>query len=947
MGFAQLYYTSCEHGLSGYAGYQFNAATPGVDPRVLREVERFTVYEPPRSCERVDEHPVNLCYSPDVGGAPVLSRVVSSGDDPSGRPGNYFAHSLVAVGPEGSGPLPAELWEADFWAEEPVGDPGLSELPELSGLEVGPGPLDRRRTDAWVRSRPAEVVTRLLLAADDAVDDSRPLVLVADSASVAHWVAALSHLLPPRRARLLSFATYCGNPDEALVQVVGVPPGSDTALWRNRFTVYDPEEDPPDVLPAPDPRARAVADRLVRLGTRRAAVLWRRARPYASGREGALADWLPVLAAASLLDEDAPAREDLREVREWLSEAVEWLAPEDAAALVHRILDADAEASGEARAGAGLRGRRPVRNLVGAVEAGSGRTAYATPHSQGGDVLDRVLGEGAGGPSGAGVRAAAAAFGGAAGPSGGGPRAAVTALDTAPGAGSDGPCGGGPDGASGGGRGGVPGGRRGGTAGGGRGGPPSATGLLAEPPSGVLDPADLAELQRVAHRLGGAAGTTERLERVMVRRSLDDIAAGGGAPAVAPMRTESVREVARDRVAALLDGECGELAPDRAVVLLRWARASGLLPPEESLERYGGGVLAPLLAASHPPAPEARALVAAHPGVRRGAASHLAALPRERLSALAAGPVGALFADDRDGSSALLRELRLLATDNRSDPPGLLSYLVSVRREGRAAGAAGLAAHDVDEDLLTDVWGPGHGPRAALLALRVLRPGVLVAPGVGGWVAEAMTAPPEAGQERTWRELVDEVSRHWLRARLPESGRRVVVEWSEVRPSLVALRAAGGERAHERLAAVYAAVRGTHPAVEEVAWRLVVRVLLGCCQCSLLAEALRDCPAEVFEAYREAVAARLADDRPDTATAALVYLATRHRILAGHGRAGRLDASVLAPAVGGWRRRHLARMRRQLPRESAAGFDEWAQRSREPRRRRFLGLGPRTDERRS
>ncbi|WP_435113020.1 GTPase-associated protein 1-related protein [Nocardiopsis synnemataformans] len=904
MGFAQLYYTSCEHGLSGYAGYQFNAATPGVDPRVLREVERFTVYEPPRSRERVDEHPVNLCYSPDVGGVPVLSRVVSSGDDPSGRPGNYFAHSLVAMGPEGSGPLPAELWEADFWAEEPVGDPGLSELPELSELEIGPGPLDRRRTDAWVRGRSAEVVTRLLLAADDAVDDSRPLVLVANSPSVAHWVAALSHLLPPRRARLLSFATYCGDPDEALVQVVGVAPGSDTALWRNRFTVYDPEEDPPDALPEPDPRARAVADRLVRLGTRRAAVLWRRARPYASGREGALADWLPVLAAASLLDANAPAREDLREVREWLSEAVEWLAPEDAAALVHRILDADAAASGEARAGAGVSERRPDRRLVGAVGARPG-----------------------------------------------GARGTVTALD----AGAVRPSGGERDAAPGGDRGGVsrgnrngaPSGEQGGLSAGGRNGSPSGTGLLTEPSSGVLDPADLAGLQRVAHRLGGADGTTERLERVMVRRSLDDIAAGGGTPAVAPMRTESVRGTARERVAALLDGECGELAPDRAVVLLRWARASGLLPSEESMERYGGGVLAPLLTASHLPAPEARALVAAHPGVRRGAAARLAALPREQLSALAAGPVGALFADDRDGSSALLRELRLLATDNRNDLPGLLSYLVSVRREGRAVGAVGLAAHDLDEDLLTDVWGPGHGPRAALLVLRVLRPGVLVAPGVGGWVTEAMTAPPEAGQERTWRELVDEVSRHWLRTRLPETGRRVVMEWSEVRPSLVALRAAGEDRAHDRLAAVYATVRGTHPAVEEVAWRLVVRVLLGWCQCSLLAEALRDCPAEVFEAYGEAVSARLADDRPDTATAALVYRATRHRVLAGHGRAGSLDASVLAPAVGGWRRRHLARMRRQLPRESAAGFDEWAQRSREPRRRGFLGLGSRSGERRS
>ncbi len=912
MGFAQLYYTSCEHGLSGYAGYQFNAATPGVDPRILREVERFTVYEPPRSytAERVDDHPVNLCYSPDVGGVPVLSRVVSSGDDPSGRPGNYFAHSLVAAGPGEAGPLPAELWEADFWAEAPVHGPDLPELSELSELEVGPGPLDRERTDAWVRRWPPEVVARLLLAADDAVDDARPLVLVADSASVAHWVAALTHLLSPERARLLSFATYCGNPDEALVHVIGVPPGSDTTLWKGRFTVYDPESDSVDGLPGPGSRAWAVADRLARLGTRRAAELWRRALPYASGREGPLADWGPVLAAAALLDGGAPCGRDLRAVREWLPEAVEWLAQDDAAALVHRILDADTVAPAGARAG--------IRNgSAGGPSGGPGGAAV-------GGSTDGTLVGAADGPT---ARLARGVSGGGFARSARGvpgrPREGVPAL----------------------------------------GGPPNGGGSWSGIPVRSTDPADaadaagavdtaldhaaLAGLQRVAHRLGGTTGVTERLERVMVRRSLDDIAAGRPAPPVAPMRSESVRGAARDRVAALLDGRRGEVCPDRAVELLRWARAGGLAPPAESLERYGGDVIAPLLAGSRLPDPATRALVAAHPEMRRGAAAGLAELPRDRLAALAAGPVGALFADDRDGSSALLRELRLLGTDSRTDLPGLLSYVVSVRREGRTAEAPGRAEYDVDEDLLAGVWGPGHGPRAVLLTLRALRPGTLVAPGVGGWVAEAMTSPPEEGRERAWRELVDEVSRHWLRTRLPEPGQRVVVEWSRVRPALVALRAAGDERGPDRLGAVYGNVRDTHPVVEEVTRRLVVRMLLGWRRCASLAEALRDCPAEVFEAYCEAVSLRLAEERPDTATAALVYRTARHEALTGHGRSQYLDASVLSLAVAEWRRRHVVRMRRQLPRESGSGFDEWAQRLRGPRGHGLFGLGLWTGGRRS
>jgi len=47
MAFQQLYYTSCEHGLAGYSGYQFNAVTPGVSAAVMHEIEDRTVYEPP------------------------------------------------------------------------------------------------------------------------------------------------------------------------------------------------------------------------------------------------------------------------------------------------------------------------------------------------------------------------------------------------------------------------------------------------------------------------------------------------------------------------------------------------------------------------------------------------------------------------------------------------------------------------------------------------------------------------------------------------------------------------------------------------------------------------------------------------------------------------------------------------------------------------------------
>ena len=828
MGFAQLYYTSCEHGLSGYAGYQFNAATPGVDPRVLREVERFTVYEPPRSAspERVDEHPVNLCYAPDVGGAAVVSRVVSSGDDPSGRPGNYFAHSLVATAGQEGGPLPAELWEAGFWAAAPVTDP------DLPALRVPCGPLDRTRSEAWIRRWPPALASRLLAAADAAIDDGLPVLVVADSAAVAHWVAALTHLLPPRRARALSFATYSAAPDDAFVHVVGVPRGTDTAGWRTRFTVFDPDTGTADDLPVPGPEAGAVAALLARRGPAGAAALWEAVGRYSSGREASLADWRPVVAAAALLDgrsgptgggrsgpegdaRSAPAggggigpegagrsgpedgggspESDLRSVREWLPRAVDWLSFDATSALVTGILDRDA---------------------------------------------DR------------------------------------------------------------------------------------------------LDDEALAALQRVAHQVGSDA-VTERLEGMMVRRSLDGIAAGEAAPPVARMRSESVRATARAHITALLEGEQGDVAASRAVELLRWARAGGLVPPSVSLERYGGRVVAAQLAstpAGAAPDPSLESLVGAHDEIRRGAAVRLAGLPRERLADLAAGPVGALFADDRNGAVALLRELRWLRTGGRENPARLLSDVVGVRVEGRASGAPGIVGHDLDAALLAEVWGVDHGPKDALLTLRAVRSPVRADAGVGDWVTEALVTAPTGGEGRDWRELVADLDRHWLRDALPRAGQRVIDDWNTAAAALRDLRGVPDAEGPDRLTAVYGVVAEAHPTVREMAHRDVVGALLRWRRVEPLAVALRDCPEEVFGGYCDRTARRLAE-QPDAERAALVFTVARDGALRSQGdaRAERLTGRVLAPAVGAWARRPVAAVRNRLRADLCDDFDAWARAQRERR----------------
>ena len=161
MAFQQLYYTSCEHGLGGYGGYQFNAVTPGIPPVILREVEERTVYEPPRwlladsGPDEPEAFPVAFSYGmSEATGMAIAAHVVFTGTDYSGRPGNYFVHALATSAPERDfGPLlPAELWGAALWQSRPVDSTQLPELP-------GPPPrgvIDRPGVQAFLDAREAD-----------------------------------------------------------------------------------------------------------------------------------------------------------------------------------------------------------------------------------------------------------------------------------------------------------------------------------------------------------------------------------------------------------------------------------------------------------------------------------------------------------------------------------------------------------------------------------------------------------------------------------------------------------------------------------------------------------------------------------------------------------------------------------------------------------------------
>ena len=322
MGWGQLYYTSCEKGLSPYAGFQFNAATPGIPAELMREVEGLTSYEPPRSLgyhpdrAAIEGSPVNLVYRP--GPAGVLASVRFVGEDFSHRMGNYFAHSIVPMhGDEDfDSSLPIEFWDSRFWVHTPASQ---TELPALATLPDR-GPIRRESVDRFLAGRfDVDFVARLLTATEQAVTQERRSVIlvVPEVATAVYWIAALSYLLPPAMAPKMAFMTYHRRPDQVRSHVVATLPDSDLELNEAAFRdnlLFDLCSGRTSEVAA-HPAAQLAAQ----AGVAGSEKLWQEARQWVAAEPETFEEWHAALAVSALLNDRVLAEEDLDPVCGWLS----------------------------------------------------------------------------------------------------------------------------------------------------------------------------------------------------------------------------------------------------------------------------------------------------------------------------------------------------------------------------------------------------------------------------------------------------------------------------------------------------------------------------------------------------------------------------------------------------------------------------------------------------
>ncbi|MGB6165542.1 MAG: GTPase-associated protein 1-related protein [Pseudonocardiaceae bacterium] len=237
-GFGSLYYTDCRpgQGLQGGAGFQFQAASPGLAPEAMPIVQRTGLYEPPvrwmRERRPVAEYPPSLAHTAE-GELFVTAAGRYLGQEANGtREGNQFTHAVVTRDPASYGVVrPAQLWAAPWWATEPAPDTELDELAE----HPAPGLLDVETVRDRVRDAEGgqERLTALLSAIHRLTDPAhrRTVVLVcADPEQAACWIAAATLLVPQPQALRVSFKIFVADGQYGQHDIIALHPE-----WAGRW----------------------------------------------------------------------------------------------------------------------------------------------------------------------------------------------------------------------------------------------------------------------------------------------------------------------------------------------------------------------------------------------------------------------------------------------------------------------------------------------------------------------------------------------------------------------------------------------------------------------------------------------------------------------------------------------------------------------------------------
>lgn len=237
----QQYYTSYCNEETGSMGFQVKAASPGISASLETQIARLIGYRIPPSLDEQDiaSHPVALRYFYIGADQSILLCSQSSGKDVNGRPGNFFAHTLVIEPEIFTSTPPIFYWKSPFWCHEDSESASTkTSLPILENFEIDPS-LDIE--DVWnflAQGERRVMLNKLLCAVVHYKKTHRRIVILDSTENVAYWIAAVSCLLPPAYRPMLSFATYHHEPQQGHYLITGTTSDSSFRATPENYASY-------------------------------------------------------------------------------------------------------------------------------------------------------------------------------------------------------------------------------------------------------------------------------------------------------------------------------------------------------------------------------------------------------------------------------------------------------------------------------------------------------------------------------------------------------------------------------------------------------------------------------------------------------------------------------------------------------------------------------------
>lgn len=234
----QHYYTSFINKETGSAGFQVKAMSPGISPEQQALISRMIAYRIPPTLNEyeIGSHPVALRYYYKGPGECVFLCSQSNGNDENGRPGNFFAHTLVMKPTLFASVPPILYWRSPFWR---IRDPGShTQLAALPDFDVEPSLDVDQVWEFLARGNRREQFYKLMCAVVHYNKTQRRIVIIDKNEHVALWIAAVSCMLPPACRPLLSFATYHHDPYQAQFMITGTTSDSSFHASPEEYVSY-------------------------------------------------------------------------------------------------------------------------------------------------------------------------------------------------------------------------------------------------------------------------------------------------------------------------------------------------------------------------------------------------------------------------------------------------------------------------------------------------------------------------------------------------------------------------------------------------------------------------------------------------------------------------------------------------------------------------------------